>query len=84
MAQAEQLSRSPLLVARGNLICTGETYKDKVKLTFAQGASLPDHANRVNASLEGGTRLAIDVWEEDEIDERVFGTLVGAAWAVRY
>lgn len=55
------------------LICTGEIYKDKVKLTFAQGATLPDPAKLFNASLDGGTRRAIDVREGDEVDEAAFG-----------
>ncbi len=63
----------------GKLICTGETYQDKVKLTFAQGASLPDPTNLFNASLDGGTRRAIDVREGDEVDEAAFGALVKAA-----
>ncbi|HMU62943.1 MAG TPA: DUF1801 domain-containing protein, partial [Gemmatimonadales bacterium] len=50
----------PVWSCRG-IICTGETYKDKVKLTFAKGASLPDPAGLFNASLEGGTRRAIDL-----------------------
>lgn len=50
------------------LICTGEVYRDKVKLTFARGASLPDPAGFFNASLEAGTRRAIDLFEGDELD----------------
>ena len=60
----------------GKLICTGETYKDKVKLTFAQGGSLPDPANPFNASLDGGTRRAIDVREGHEIDEVALVALI--------
>jgi hypothetical protein len=63
----------------GKLICTGETYKDKVKLTFAHGASLPDPAHLFNASLDGGTRRAIDVCEGDQIDGAAFKALVRAA-----
>ena len=63
----------------GKLICTGETYKDKVKLTFASGASLPDPAKLFNASLDGGTRRAIDVREGDEVDEMTFAALMKAA-----
>ena len=51
------------------IICTGETYKDKVKLTFARGALLDDPSGLFNASLEGGTRRAIDLREGEEIDE---------------
>ncbi len=61
------------------LICTGETYKDKVKLTFAHGAALDDPAHLFNASLDAGTRRAIDIREGDEIDEAAFKTLIRAA-----
>jgi hypothetical protein len=64
------------------MICTGETYKDKVKITFAKGASLDDPANLFNASLEGSTRRAIDLHEGDEIDERAFKSLIRAAAAL--
>src|SRR5687768_1790507 len=52
----------------GGILCTGETYKDKVKLTFAKGAALEDPSGLFNASLEGGTRRAIDIREGKEID----------------
>ena len=61
------------------IICTGETYKDKVKLTFARGASLEDPAGLFNASLEGNVRRAIDLHEGKKIDEEAFKTLVRAA-----
>jgi hypothetical protein len=61
------------------LICTVETYKDKVKLTFAKGASLSDPAGLFNASLDAGTRRAIDISEGDEIDEGAFVALVREA-----
>jgi hypothetical protein len=61
------------------MICTGETYKDKVKLTFARGASLDDPSHLFNASLDGGTRRAIDFREGDEVDEAAFKMLVRAA-----
>ena len=64
------------------IICTGETYKDKVKLTFAKGASLEDPAGLFNASLEGNARRAIDLQEGDKIDERAFKSLVRAAAAL--
>jgi len=64
------------------IVCTGETYKDKVKLTFAKGASLPDPARLFNASLDGGTRRAIDIHEGDKIDARAFTALVKAAVAL--
>lgn len=63
------------------LICTGEVYKNYVKLTFAKGASLSDPAGLFNASLGGGTRRAIDVREGDEIDESSFIELIRAAVA---
>ena len=63
------------------LICTVETYKDKVKLTFAQGASLDDPSGLFNASLDAGTRRAIDLFEGDALDEHAFTALVRAAAA---
>ena len=63
------------------LICTGEVYRDKVKLTFARGASLPDPAGLFNASLEAGTRRAIDLFEGDELDAAAFRDLVRAGAA---
>lgn len=64
------------------LICTGETYKSTVKITFAKGAALPDPANLFNASLEGNTRRAIDLHEGDAIDEQALIALVRAAVAL--
>ncbi len=61
------------------IICTGETYKSIVKLTFAKGAALNDPAKLFNSSLEGNVRRAIDLHEDDEIDEDAFKTLVRAA-----
>jgi hypothetical protein len=61
------------------IICTGETYKDKVKLTFAKGASLKDPAGLFNSSLDGNTRRAIDFGEGDEIDEKALRALIRAA-----
>jgi hypothetical protein len=60
-------------------ICTGETYKSVVKLTFFKGASLDDPSGLFNSSLEGNTRRAIDVHEGEEIDEQAFVTLIRAA-----
>ncbi len=60
-------------------ICTGETYKSVVKLTFFKGASLKDPAGLFNSSLEGNTRRAIDIHEGEEIDEKAFVTLIRAA-----
>jgi hypothetical protein len=61
------------------IICTGETYRDKVKLTFAKGASLADPARLFNSSLEGNTRRAIDLGKGDKIDEKALKTLIRAA-----
>jgi hypothetical protein len=61
------------------IICTGETYKSVVKMTFAKGASLDDPASLFNSSLEGNTRRAIDFHEGDKIDEKALKTLVRAA-----
>ena len=61
------------------IICTGETYKDKVKLTFAKGASLPDPARLFNSSLEGNVRRAIDFHEGAKVDEKALKALVRAA-----
>ncbi len=63
----------------GGIVCTGETYKDKVKLTFAQGAALEDPSRLFNSSLDGGTRRAIDIFRGDTIDADAFTTLVRAA-----
>jgi hypothetical protein len=64
------------------IICTGETYKSVVKLTFAKGASLKDPKRLFNSSLEGNTRRAIDLHETDEINEAAFATLILAAIAL--
>jgi hypothetical protein len=58
------------------MICTGETYKDKVKLTFARGAALEDPSKMFNSSLDGGTRRAIDIREGDRVDDEAFKALV--------
>ena len=63
----------------GGIICTGESYKDKVKLTFAHGAALPDPAGLFNASLDGNTRRAIDLPEGAALDEDAFVALIRAA-----
>ena len=63
------------------ILCTGEIYKGKVKLTFAQGASLPDPSGLFNSSLEGNTRRAIDFAEGDKLDKKAFATLIKAAAA---
>lgn len=64
------------------MICTGETYKDKVKLTFAKGAPLEDPSGLFNAGFGGNTRRAIDIREGEEIDEEAFRALVRAAVAL--
>ena len=64
------------------IICTGESYKSVVKLTFAKGASLTDPARLFNSSLEGNARRAIDIHEGEEVDESAFKALVGQAIAL--
>src|SRR5262245_30867197 len=64
------------------IICTGETYKNAVKLTFAKGASLPDPNGLFNSSLEGNSRRAIDIHEDDEIDAPALQALIRAAVAL--
>ena len=66
---------------RGGIICTGEIYRDKVKLTFARGASLPDPTVLFNASLDAGTRLAIDMIVGEDLVPAAFRALVAAAAA---
>jgi hypothetical protein len=67
--------------SHNGIICTGETYKDKVKLTFAQGAALKDPAKLFNSSLDAGTRRAIDIHEGDTLNEKAFKALITAAVA---
>jgi len=64
------------------IVCTGETYKNVVKMTFAKGASLPDPARLFNSSLDGNVRRAIDVREDDRLDEAALKALVRAAVAL--
>ena len=61
------------------IICTGETYRDKIKLTFAKGASIDDPAGLFNSSLDGGTRRAIDIREGEKIDEAALTALIRRA-----
>ena len=68
--------------SRGGIVCTGETYKSAVKLTFAKGASLPDPSGLFNASLEGNVRRAIDIHEGDKIDAAALKDLIRAAVAL--
>ena len=65
------------------IVCTGETYQDKVKVTFMKGASLDDPSGLFNSSLDGNTRRAIDWFEGDDLDEQAFGNLVRAAAALK-
>jgi len=64
------------------ILCTGESYKDKIKLTFARGASLDDPARLFNSSLDGNVRRAIDIHEGEAVDESAFKTLIRAAVAL--
>jgi hypothetical protein len=68
--------------SHAGIICTGETYKDAVKMTFAKGASLEDPSGLFNSSLEGNTRRAIDFHEGDKIDEKALKALIRAAVAL--
>ncbi|WP_353000162.1 DUF1801 domain-containing protein [Mesorhizobium sp. M0808] len=68
--------------SHAGIICTGETYKNVVKVTFAKGASLPDPSGLFNSSLEGNTRRAIDIREGEDIDENAFKALIRAAAAL--
>jgi hypothetical protein len=64
------------------MICTGEVYKDKVKMTFAKGASLEDPSGLFNSSLDGNVRRAIDIYEDDKIDEAALKDLIREAVAL--
>ena len=68
--------------SQGGIICTSETYKGKVKLTFAKGAALADPAGLFNASLDGKVRRAIDIHEGDDIEEAAFKALLRSAAAL--
>ena len=68
--------------SRGGIICTGETYKAAVKMTFAKGASLPDPKGLFNSSLDGKVRRAIDIREGESLDEAALTALVRAAVAL--
>jgi hypothetical protein len=68
--------------SHAGMICTGETYKNVVKMTFAKGASLEDPSGLFNSSLEGNTRRAIDFHEGDKIDEQALKALIRAAVAL--
>ena len=68
--------------SHGGIVCTGETYKSVVKMTFAKGASLPDPSGLFNSSLEGNVRRAIDIHEGDKVDEAALKDLIRAAVAL--
>jgi hypothetical protein len=68
--------------SHGGIVCTGETYKDHVKMTFANGAALPDPAGLFNSGLEGNVRRAIDIHEGDKINEAALKDLIRAAVAL--
>src|ERR687892_695455 len=67
--------------SHNGIVCTGETYKNVVKLTFARGASLPDPSRLFNSSLEGNTRRAIDIREGEKVNEAAFKELIRSAVA---
>src|SRR5579862_8241176 len=68
--------------SHGGIVCTGETYKDAVKLTFAKGAALKDPSGLFNSSLQGNARRAIDIHEGDKVDEKALKDLIRAAVAL--
>ena len=68
--------------SHGGIVCTGETYKSVVKLTFAKGAALPDPAGLFNSSLEGNVRRAIDIHEGEKVDDKALKDLIRAAVAL--
>jgi hypothetical protein len=68
--------------SHGGIVCTGETYKNAVKLTFAKGAALPDPSGLFNSSLDGNVRRAIDIYEGDKINEAALKALIRAAVAL--
>ena len=68
--------------SHGGIVCTGETYKNHVKMTFAKGAALKDHSGLFNSSLDGNVRRAIDIHEGDKVDEAALKNLIRAAVAL--
>ncbi len=74
--------RGTPVFSHGGIVCTGETYKNAVKMTFAKGAALPDPAGLFNSSLEGNVRRAIDIHEGDKVDEAALKALIRAAAAL--
>ena len=79
---AKATSPGTPVFSHGGIVCTGETYKAAVKLTFAKGASLPDPSGLFNSSLEGNVRRAIDIHEGDKINEPALKNLIRAAVAL--
>ncbi len=79
---AKATSPGTPIFSHGGIVCTGETYKNAVKLTFAKGAALPDPAGLFNASLDGNVRRAIDIHEGDKINEAALKNLIRAAVAL--
>jgi len=79
---AKQTSPGVPAFSHGGIVCTGETYKNAVKLTFAKGAALPDPSGLFNSSLEGNVRRAIDIHEGDKINEAALKGLIRAAVAL--
>jgi hypothetical protein len=79
---AKTTSPGTPVFSRGGIVCTGETYKNAVKLTFAKGASLKDPAGLFNSSLEGNVRRAIDIHEGEKINEAALKDLIRAAVAL--
>jgi hypothetical protein len=79
---AKATSPGTPVFSRGGIVCTGETYKNVVKMTFAKGASLEDPSGLFNSSLEGNVRRAIDIHEGDKIDEAALKDLIRAAVAL--
>jgi hypothetical protein len=71
--------RGTPVFSHGGIVCTGETYKDVVKMTFAKGAALPDPSGLFNSSLEGNVRRAIDIHQGDKVDEAALKDLIRAA-----
>ena len=82
MAKAVERDAGVPVWSHAGIICTGETYQDNVKLTFAKGAALEDPSGLFNASLDGNTRRAIDLHEGDRIDDKAFKALIRAAMAL--
>jgi hypothetical protein len=79
---AKATSPGTPVFSHGGIICTGETYKNVVKMTFAKGAALKDPSGLFNSSLEGNVRRAIDIHEGEKIDEAAFKDLIRAAVAL--